>query len=331
LGRIPREWEILPLEACVRPEASITYGIVQAGPHVPGGVPYIRTGDMSGDRLTLNGLLRTSPRIAGSYHRSRVGTGEIVCAIRATVGKVLEVPPQLNDANFTQGTARISPGPALDARFLLWAMRGPAVQRQFELSTKGTTFQEITLARLRRILIPRPERRDEQTRISAAMDRVERRERTESGELDKLRLLKQALVEDLLTGRVRVTHLLGETAVKRDMDLIRAILFKIEEHPSASAPDQVMVEGYTDEEVSYHAYLTYEAGLVDGIDMTDSDSQGPEVAITRLTWWGHDFLDAAREPSRWEQAKDLINKAGGASLQIWVSVLTELVKKSLDL
>ena len=60
LGRIPVEWDIMALYEIV--DESITYGIVQAGPHVDGGVPYIRTGDMRGDEINVEKLLRTAPK-----------------------------------------------------------------------------------------------------------------------------------------------------------------------------------------------------------------------------------------------------------------------------
>lgn len=207
LGRIPKGWEVKPLEACVHQQHPITYGIVQAGPHVPGGIPYIRTGDMSGERLVADGMLRTSARIAASYLRSRVEADEIVCAIRATVGKVLQVPRELDGANLTQGTARIAPGPDVNPGFLLWALRSSWVQRQFDLSVKGTTFREITLAQLRRLLVPLPTHSEEQVQVALLMRHAVDREASESAHRDKLLTVKAALMEDLLTGRVRVTSL----------------------------------------------------------------------------------------------------------------------------
>ncbi len=204
LGRIPREWEIKPLEECVRSEAPITYGIVQAGPHIEGGVPYIRTGDMAGDHLILDGLLRTSPRIAASYRRSEVRAGEIVCAIRATVGKVLEVPPELDGANLTQGTARIAPRAEINSHFLLWSLRSNYVVREFDLAIKGTTFSEITLGELRKIKVAIPQRLNEQDAVAAILDAQDARLRAEEAYCDKLKQLKQGLMRDLLTGRVRV-------------------------------------------------------------------------------------------------------------------------------
>ena len=85
LGRIPVEWDIMALYEIV--DESITYGIVQAGPHVDGGVPYIRTGDMRGDEINVEKLLRTAPKVAKSYKRSAVGVGDIVFALRGRSGK----------------------------------------------------------------------------------------------------------------------------------------------------------------------------------------------------------------------------------------------------
>lgn len=202
LGQIPKEWEVKALASCVSSE--ITYGIVQAGPHIEDGVPYIRTGDMNGDCLVADQMLRTSPDIAARFRRSRVQTGEVVCAIRATVGKVLPVPAELDGANLTQGTARIAPESDMHPTFLLWAIRGDRTQREIAREVKGTTFFEITLADLRRIRVAIPQDPDEQEHIAAAIQSMEAQLSTEAGGLAKLQSLKSGLMTDLLTGRVRV-------------------------------------------------------------------------------------------------------------------------------
>jgi type I restriction enzyme, S subunit len=211
LGRIPKDWDVRPLGDCVH--SQITYGIVQAGPHIEGGIPYIRTSDMSGDELRIEGMLRTSPVIAAAFRRSEVHTDEIVCAIRATLGKVLEVPLELDGANLTQGTARIAPKLDFNSRFVLWALRSDATQRQIALESKGTTFPEITLGNLRKIRIAISVDRDEQDEIVKAIESHEKLLRAEQFDLSKLHCLKSGLMTDLLTGRVLVpADLLGETA-----------------------------------------------------------------------------------------------------------------------
>jgi type I restriction enzyme S subunit len=63
LGDVPEHWDVEQLRYIARQGTSITYGIVQAGPDVEGGIPYIRTSDMTGDYLPAEGYLRTSPEI----------------------------------------------------------------------------------------------------------------------------------------------------------------------------------------------------------------------------------------------------------------------------
>lgn len=198
---VPPGWRSLSLAHVVG--APITYGIVQAGPHVPGGVPYVRTGDMSGAELSVEGMLRTSRRIADDYARSTVHANELVCAIRATVGKVLPVPPELDGANLTQGTARIAPGRLIDPRFLYWEMRGERVQEQIALAIKGTTFFEITLAALRQVRVAMPSL-PAQREVAQVLDIQADLVRRERDVLAHLKALKTGLMVDLLTGRVRV-------------------------------------------------------------------------------------------------------------------------------
>lgn len=115
------------------------------------------------------------------------------------------------------------------------------------------------------------------------------------------------------------------------MDLVRDILFAVEAHPSRFAPRQIEIEGYTEEQIAYHAYIMADAGLADATDATHMQSASPEAHITKLTWAGHDFLDAAREPTRWEQAKEIVRKVGGASIAIWKEILTDILKKNLGI
>jgi type I restriction enzyme S subunit len=163
---------------------------------------------MAGDRLMRASLLRTSRRIADSYRRSEVRAGDIVMAIRATVGKVLSVPQDLDGANLTQGTARLAPNRHTDAGFLLWAIRHQRAQESIQLEIKGTTFAEITLAALREVPLAAPIAIEEQRLIGERIATCEARMQNEQRQRGKLVTLKSGLMDDLLTGRVRVTSLI---------------------------------------------------------------------------------------------------------------------------
>ena len=117
--------------------------------------------------------------------------------------------------------------------------------------------------------------------------------------------------------------------MQRDMDLVRQILLRAEAHPHGFGPDEFDIEGYSEEQIGYHIYLLGQAGLVEATERTHMGSKSPEASIKTLTWHGHDFLASAKSPDIWAQAKQVIKKTGGASFQVWQSVLTELVKQAL--
>jgi len=208
LGRIPVEWEVRALSDLV--DEDITYGIVQAGPHIEEGVPYIRTGDMTGNNIESSKLLKTSVKIARSYGRSSVYLGDIVFALRATVGMVLPIMEELNGANLTQGTAKISPKNSISSTFLLWALRTSIVKNQIRVHQKGTTFMEITLTDLRKIKVSIPKQKKEQIQIANRLSAQYDLNTKYILILGKLRSLKTALMQDLLTGKKSVTSLLND-------------------------------------------------------------------------------------------------------------------------
>jgi len=149
-------WPTAPLAEVVRAGTIVTYGIVQAGPEFDGGVPYIRTGDIVNGRISTAGLRHTDPAIAARFQRSTVRAGDIVMSIRATVGTTAVVPPELDGANLTQGTARIAPSDRAIGPYLLECLRFPAIQGWIQGQIKGATFREITLGRLRELAVPLP-------------------------------------------------------------------------------------------------------------------------------------------------------------------------------
>lgn len=207
LGEIPAHWQIKQLKHVVRPGTAITYGIVQAGPHFEGGIPYIKTSDMSGDQLPPGGYSLTSPDIDSSYTRSKVVAGDIVVAIRATVGKCLPVPPELSGANLTQGTAKISPGDEVSTDFLLNNLRSTAAQAYFESMAKGATFKEITLDALRRtpvVVPPKKEQYEIETFVDAETTKLSVLASAAMRTMDLLRERRSALIAAAVTGQIDV-------------------------------------------------------------------------------------------------------------------------------
>jgi len=106
--------------------------------------------------------------------------------------------------------------------------------------------------------------------------------------------------------------------MKRDMDLVRKILFQVEAHQAPDAPFEVDVPGYSQEQIAYHVRLLAAAGLLRAMDFSGN---GPlDWQPQSLTWSGHEFLDATRSDTTWHKVKAEIKDKG-------VSLTFELVKQ----
>ena len=116
--------------------------------------------------------------------------------------------------------------------------------------------------------------------------------------------------------------------MKRDMDLIRKILLKIEDSLKFSFISPFDIEGYDDEQISYHIELLDEAGLITARDLSTSSEYC--WVPDRLTWTGYEFLEASKDDKRWEKAKSIIlEKGGNFTFSLLQTLLLQLMSNAV--
>lgn len=119
--------------------------------------------------------------------------------------------------------------------------------------------------------------------------------------------------------------------MKRDMDLVRKILKLVQDDPNPNrftSLTPLEEEGYNREQIAYHVRLLAEAGLVETTDT--STLQGMSYGVRNLTWQGHDFLDASRDDTIWEKAKNIVlKKTGGLAFDTLKATLIDLGKNAV--
>jgi hypothetical protein len=121
-----------------------------------------------------------------------------------------------------------------------------------------------------------------------------------------------------------------EVAVKRDVELVRSILLAVEE----ADPWTVTERSFPDYEpivVAQHVALLKEAGYLEG-GIAEDSSRGVavEANVQRLTWEGHEFLDAVRSDTVWEKTKSKIaDTVGSVSLEIVKAVAVSVATTAI--
>ena len=204
LGLIPKEWEVPTLqELSLSP---ICYGIVQVGSYFSGGVPVLAIRDLTGDFKT--GLHQTSPTINKAYPRSQPRPLDILISIKGTIGRIGIVPKHFK-GNISRDIAVIRPSNRVFPKYLLHALRSRRGQQILLRAQVGTTRAELSIAplKLTRFFLPELQ---EQELIAQQANSADQRIENERAALNKLQKQKTGLMDDLLTGKVRVTALLKD-------------------------------------------------------------------------------------------------------------------------
>jgi len=115
--------------------------------------------------------------------------------------------------------------------------------------------------------------------------------------------------------------------MKRDIDLLKDILLAVEKKPTPTGWMSLAFDDVADDVVSYHVKLLHEANLIEAKDLSTKD--GFDWKPVALTNDGHDFLDAAKDNTRWNKLKAWLKEKGAdISLEAIKSYLIDLLKSN---
>lgn len=110
------------------------------------------------------------------------------------------------------------------------------------------------------------------------------------------------------------------------MDLFRKVLLKVEELPTNTLWSCDGIEGYSPEQVGYHLELAMDEGFVFARRATD---EGENFFVKRLTNAGHEFLEAAKQETLWQKAKEMVlRNAGSLTVEALKLALSHLMQSA---
>jgi type I restriction enzyme S subunit len=201
----PNGWLRLPLSDVV---SSVDYGISHALTEELTGIPVLRMNNV-GDGKAGFGELKYYPQTVSRNLLLRYGD---VLFNRTNsvehVGRSGMWRNELPKATFASYLVRLNANPTrlIPDYLALWLSHPLTRQRVRAISTPAVQQVNVNPTKLRALPIDLPSSLDEQRRITGLLDIADTQIVREQAELDKLQLLKSGLMEDLLTGRVRVAR-----------------------------------------------------------------------------------------------------------------------------
>jgi type I restriction enzyme S subunit len=207
LGRIPVEWEVMPA-------FQICNAVIDCKNRTPPvkkeGHPVVRTPNVRNGRFVYEELVFTDHASYKTWtERGKPKAGDVLITREAPFGEACMIPPEISDACLGQRMMMYQPD-TLKIRndFLVHIIYSEIVQRKLMELAGGSTVGHIRVGDIRSLPIPHPQSLDEQIRIVEALNGAKRIIDQLNRNSKKLKLTKAGLMQDLLTGKVRVTDLL---------------------------------------------------------------------------------------------------------------------------
>lgn len=199
VGRIPKAWEVVPLSKVAKLERGKFSHRPRNDPSFYNGdIPFLQTGDIPKKSPYITKYSQTlNEKGLGVSKLFPIGT--LVITIAATIGEIgiLEF-----DSCFPDSLVGIKIDmEKADAMYILYVMRH--LKDELDLLAPQTAQKNINLDILNPFVVPVPPLK-EQKQISQALESIDARLNILDEKLSKIQNTKKALMQDLLTGKVRV-------------------------------------------------------------------------------------------------------------------------------
>lgn len=238
IGIIPKDWQVSKIGdyAFVTKLAGFEYTLYfdyrKSGPIIA-----IRALNIKGGTLNLDDVHTIPLETSKKLPRSKLFKGDLVMSYVGTLGRVAVIPED-NKFHLAPNVAKLSVNRTyLLPEYLSHFLNGFQGQKNIIDASASTTQAALSMHNLRKIFFPLPSIAEQEAIAEALSDADALIEALEQL-IAKKRLIKQGVMQELLTGKRRLPGLSGKWELKKFSDL-----FNFSGGVSASR-DQLSTDGY---------------------------------------------------------------------------------------
>jgi type I restriction enzyme S subunit len=198
------EWEMVTLDNVT---SKVGSGITPRGgseSYLASGIPLIRSQNVLTGRLNLEDVAFISEEQHNKMSATRLKAKDVLLNITgASIGRSCVVPVNFIEGNVNQHVCIIRPTDQLNSTFLSAFLNSAIGQRQIDAFQAGGNRQGLNYVQIRSFKLPLPTI-EEQEKVAQILQTCDQELALHQQKLAALRRQKQGLMQQLLTGRVRV-------------------------------------------------------------------------------------------------------------------------------
>ena len=155
------EWRDLKFSDVLVAE-SISYGIVQPGPHTEiDSVPIIRVNNIKNGYIKIDDVLKVSSDIEEKYKRTRLVGGELLITVVGSVGECAIVQNSLKGWNVARAVSVARIKDDFDKKFIKYCFKSEDVKFQMYGNTNDTVQPTLNLSSLKEITLNLPSHQEQ--------------------------------------------------------------------------------------------------------------------------------------------------------------------------
>jgi type I restriction enzyme S subunit len=202
VGDIPVEWEVKKIDdiSDVKGGKRLPkgYKLVEE----PNGYPYIRVADMYMGGINVEEIRYVPVEIVEKIKNYIISSEDLFISVAGTLGIVGEVPMELDNANLTENADKLS-NIKIHKKFLVYMLQSKIIQDIIESERTTNAQPKLALTRIKQFKIPVPPIIEQETIANILLEVDEKIQQYETKK-EKLQELKKGLMQQLLTGKIRV-------------------------------------------------------------------------------------------------------------------------------
>ena len=204
LGEIPVEWEVQSLDdiSVITRLAGAEYtDYWQTDEN--GSIITLRGFNIGQNKLKLFDVEKISEELSNKLNRSKLYKGDIVFPCVGTLGNATMITED-NCYHINQNIAKITPIELMDSLYLTFFLMGPHTKNEIKKYNTSSSQPNVLVGNLRRFKIAIPSSIEEQQKIAEIISTVDTEIDSYEQEKAKYEELKKCLMQQLLTGKIRV-------------------------------------------------------------------------------------------------------------------------------
>lgn len=199
IGDIPEEWEVVSLSEIT----DVRDGTHDSPKYLEAGIPFITSKNLKENKIDFSDVnfISEEDHIRFSQ-RSNVENGDILFGMIGTIGNPVIVNKEFEFSIKNVALIKFNKS-SINNKYILNLLKSTIIENQFLKLSNGGVQKFIALSMIRELKIPVP-KVEEQERIASILSELDKKIEEYENKKQKLEELKKGLMQELLTGKIRV-------------------------------------------------------------------------------------------------------------------------------